>query len=72
MSEPRMAYVGQLPCGCIEGATVDDPDHKRDVAKFVAKMLRDGLTVTRRPSAELNTDPAFLRECGPGGRGHAV
>lgn len=49
MSESeRMAYAGRCPkCGHLCAAAVDEPTHKRDTAKFVADMMRDGLNVER-------------------------
>lgn len=40
-----MAYVAKKPCGCICSAVVDEPNHKRDVAKDVAEWIREGLTI---------------------------
>jgi hypothetical protein len=59
-----MAYVGSLPCGCIVTATIDNPEHRDDIAQTVAQMLRDGETVDRRAVEVVRLDPAFLRDCG--------
>lgn len=32
--------------------SVDEPKHRKDTAKFVAKCVRDGLAVTRVPLEE--------------------
>jgi hypothetical protein len=40
-----MAYVGIAECGCLRAACVDDPASKRETAKFVASLIRDGLRV---------------------------
>jgi len=50
-----MSYVARKPCGCFAMAVVDNPDHKRDVAKEVAKAIRRGETVTRVPSEDVRT-----------------
>ena len=63
MTEPRMAYTGTLPCGCIVSAVVDNPNHAEDVARTVGQMVMDGETVGRRSIEDLRTDPAFLRTC---------
>lgn len=50
MSDPKdaMCYVGFADCGCAVAATVDIPKHAKENAKFVAGLIRDGLTVERR------------------------
>ena len=68
MTEERMAYAGSLPCGCIVSAVVDNGAHQKDVARFVAKMIRDGETVTRVTSESLRTNPLFLKDCGHSGK----
>ena len=50
MSDERAktpAYVGKRPCGCVVAAIVDDGDDPKDVAKFVADLVRRGMTVER-------------------------
>lgn len=43
-----MAYVGYcVACGALVSATVDEPQYKRETAKWVAGMVRDGLRVER-------------------------
>lgn len=46
--EEQMCYVGIKPCGCCVAVCVDIPEHKKDTAKFVARCLKDGLTVERK------------------------
>lgn len=47
-------YVGIKSCGCVVFAQVDDPEMKadkayqRDIAKAVAKCIREGLTIEKR------------------------
>lgn len=49
MSEGNWIYFGTDPkCGHLVAAVVDSPEYKRDTAKTVAQMVRDGLEVTRR------------------------
>ena len=44
----RYAYVSRIKaCGCVVGATVDLPEYAADVAKFVAKEIREGFEVER-------------------------
>ncbi len=40
-------YVAMKPCGCVVAAAVDNPEHKKDTAKDIAKWVRDGLTIQR-------------------------
>ena len=40
-------YISRLPCGCVCGLCVDDPDSKREVAKWIAKEIRSGATIER-------------------------
>lgn len=42
-----MAYIGRAPCGCIRMAVVDDPNHKRDVAREIANAVKHGEAVER-------------------------
>ena len=48
-----MSYVGVAPCGCILGAAVDNPEHGKDVRKFVQDFMRDGFTIERRTNEEV-------------------
>jgi hypothetical protein len=41
------SYIGRGECGCLFAAVVDDPAHRRDTARSVAQMIRDGLAVER-------------------------
>jgi hypothetical protein len=41
-------YIGKWPdCGCVTAACVDDPNHKKDTAKFIANLIKDGRVVER-------------------------
>lgn len=40
-------YVGKRPCGCVVAAVVDDGDDPKDVAKFIADLVKRGMTVDR-------------------------
>lgn len=46
-NEPTHAYMGARPCGCACALLVDNPEHKREVAKDVASWIRSGLTIQR-------------------------
>ena len=41
------SYIGRKHCGCLVAAMVDDPEHKKDIAKEIAKWIRDGLIIER-------------------------
>jgi hypothetical protein len=41
------AYLGIASCGCVMAMTVDNPEHKKDVAKDVASFMRWGATIER-------------------------
>ncbi len=37
-----MTYVGRKSCGCVTMLVLDTPEHKREVAKEVAQVIRLG------------------------------
>ncbi len=39
------SYVERLPCGCLVAWCADNPEHQRDVARSVAKFIRNGYSV---------------------------
>jgi NADPH:quinone reductase-like Zn-dependent oxidoreductase len=43
----NLVYVGIKNCGCMVAAMVDNPEHKKDTAKEIAKWIREGLTIER-------------------------
>lgn len=43
----KMSYIARKPCGCIVMATIDNLEHRRDVAKEVAKAIRQGYIIER-------------------------
>lgn len=49
MSDETLCYVGVKPCGCAVAACVDRPEFAKDTAKTIARWIRDGLTVERKP-----------------------
>ena len=53
MPKPRMAYAAICKCGGVVAATMDVPEHKRDVAKTVAEWIRDELAVERISSGSV-------------------
>ena len=47
-------YVGRwVACDCIAAACVDEPEHRKDVAKAVATYIRRGYRVERIALAEV-------------------
>jgi hypothetical protein len=46
-NKEAQAFVGLHSCGRICACAVDSPEHKRDTAKFVAGLIRDGLQVEK-------------------------
>ena len=42
MNEPRYAYIGVAPCGCVWAAVLDSPKHAGDVASEVMDFLQRG------------------------------
>lgn len=58
-------YVGRhATCGHVRAVIIDDAGVARDVAKFVARMVRDGLHVERMTVADFKADKtAFNRDC---------
>ncbi len=58
------SYIGRADCGCIRAACVDNEIvGKKDVAKAIAKMVRDGLVVSRVTIEEVRSDPTW-KGCG--------
>lgn len=56
-----MAYAGRVPgCGCLVAATIDNPERKKEVAKFVQEMIADGLEVSRVDSEEVRL---IMQDC---------
>ena len=51
----EMAYISKKACGCLAMAIVDNPDHKREVAKEIGKAVRLGETVERVPAEDVRT-----------------
>ncbi len=41
------SYVALKDCGCLAIAMVDNPEHKRDVAREMAKGIRQGYSFHR-------------------------
>ena len=42
-------YVGKAPCGHYVYAAVDVPEMKDVIAEDIAKMIRQGFTIERKP-----------------------
>lgn len=58
--EESFAYVGFTECGCMVAACVDRPEWKKDTAKFLAQMARDGLRIERVSCERVRVE---LSEC---------
>lgn len=70
-SEP-MAYIGRADCGCIRMAVVDDPDHKRDVAREIAKAVKHGETVERVTCAYVRETKWTRADCSAHSKGQGA
>ncbi len=46
-------FVAYASCGHIVAAVVDNPEHRSDTAKTVAKWIKDGLRVNKATSPEV-------------------
>jgi len=62
-SENTYVYIGTLPCGCHVAAVVDSLEHKKDVAKDVARMIRYGYQVSRHTLTALRDGTIKLHHC---------
>ncbi len=61
MSEHAI-YIGKWPdCGCVTAACVDDPKHRKDTAKFVSDLLKDGRIVERVEASEFDKTVTLVR-----------
>ena len=56
MSESQ-TYIGKRLCGCLVMAIVNNPEDKKDVAREVAKAIREGLSVYLVSSELVRTMP---------------
>lgn len=54
--EQVMAYIAREKCGCVTGATIDNPQHRKEVAKDVAAWVRDGRIVERVDSGYVRAE----------------
>ena len=61
----REAYVGLKPCGCIEAASVIEPDRKNDVARFVRDLIKDGVCVEVMTCEAVRTGRWWCETCQP-------
>lgn len=59
------AYVGYRPCGCMCMATSDQQDRQKDVAKFVRKIISNGLRLERVPDHVVRANPWHCAVCRP-------
>lgn len=58
MDEPE-SYIARCRCGCkgIIMAMVDNPERKRDIAKDLAKGIRQGYQFERMTTADVRQSP---------------
>ena len=63
MSENTHVYIGTLPCGCHVAAAVDVIDNKKETARDVAEMIKNGYAVTRHALTELRGGAVRLASC---------
>lgn len=61
MSDTDPAYMGREACGHVVAVMVDNPAHKRDTAREIARWIRDGLTIERGTVAEAR-EALYLRK----------
>jgi hypothetical protein len=51
-------YVGICPtCGYVIAAAVDEPARKKENAKFVASLIRDGISIVKHSVEEVRREP---------------
>ena len=65
MSDATHVYIGSMPCGCKVAACVDSPGpvYKKQCAKAVSDMIKNGYSVERRPIEELRNGTIKLSRC---------
>ncbi|KKL78742.1 hypothetical protein LCGC14_2021750 [marine sediment metagenome] len=51
------SYVAFQSCGCLAMAMVDNPEHKRDVAREMAKGIRQGYSFHRLTTQQVREMP---------------
>ena len=58
-------YIAREWCGCIRAIIADEPERAKEVSKFVAKMIRSGLSIERIEAEAFRNGSAgkFLCEC---------
>ena len=52
-----MSYISKKPCGCICMAMVDNPNHKKDIAREIAKAIKLGEIIERMPTETVRIMP---------------
>ncbi len=53
------SYVSISPCGCIRAATVDSPEHAKEVRRDVASFMRSGDTIERMKTEDVRVKFCF-------------
>jgi hypothetical protein len=62
MMPAKMAYVAyHADCGKVVACTIDNPEHKKEVAKDVADWIRRGDTVEHIPATDMPDAPGWCR-----------
>ena len=57
MVAESFTYFALKACGCLAMAMVDNPEHKRDVAKEMGKGIRQGYSFQRVPTQQVREMP---------------
>lgn len=57
--ENHPCYIARCKCGCtgIVVAIVDNPEHKKEIAKEVASCIKDGLSIERVTVGYVRSNP---------------
>jgi hypothetical protein len=57
VSDPTHGYFARCKCGCgrVVAAHVDRDEHKKDVARFTNKLIKDGYAVERGTIEEIRS-----------------
>jgi hypothetical protein len=57
MSDTDPSLVALKSCGCVVAAMVDTPEFRRDNAKEVARLMRNGFAIQRLSVASARNPP---------------
>ena len=56
------SYIAKESCGCICFAVIDNPDHKKETAKEIGKLIRAGYAIERVTSEFVRNAPWAVGE----------